>query len=194
MKVILVDNYDSFTYNLFQQLECLRADVAVFRNDAITIEDVRAIDPDAIVLSPGPGHPAIPRDFGVCRDLLLDISPGTPTLGVCLGHQGIAHCYGGNVIRASSVVHGKQSAIRHDGSHLYEGLDNPFLAGRYHSLVVDPESLPACLSVTARTPPGEIMGLRHKNLPIEGVQFHPESVLTPNGDAIMANFLQGARR
>ncbi len=194
MKVLLVDNYDSFTYNLYQQIGGLGMEVDVVRNDAVDVDDVRRLDPDALVLSPGPGHPAVPRDFGVCSRLLLELSTALPTLGVCLGHQGIAHVFGGTVIRAERIVHGKASMVIHDGSSLYDGLDGPFQAGRYHSLVVDPDSVPECLKVTARTQTGEIMGLKHERFPIEGVQFHPESVLTPSGDAIMSNFLRRARR
>ncbi|MDD1770595.1 MAG: aminodeoxychorismate/anthranilate synthase component II [Methanomassiliicoccales archaeon] len=194
MKILLIDNYDSFTYNLYQQLGELGADVEVFRNDAIDLEGVRKMDPDALVLSPGPGHPAVPRDFGVCRGLLLELSPVVPTLGVCLGHQGIAHRFGARVVRAERIVHGKASMIHHDGSALFEGLEDPIEVGRYHSLIVDPDSVPSCLKVTARTSAGEIMGLRHTSFPIVGVQFHPESVLTPSGNAMMANFLRGVRR
>jgi len=193
VNVLLVDNYDSFVYNLKDVLEELGTSTTVVRNDAIDVEGVRALGPDAIVLSPGPGLPSRRRDFGVCGDVLLSISPEVPTLGVCLGHQGIAQFYGGRVGPAPILVHGKQSLVHHDGHDLYEGLPDPFPAGRYHSFVVLPP-LPLCLELTARTDDGTIMGLRHRRLPIEGVQFHPESVLTPDGRRLMANFLRGARR
>lgn len=194
MRVLLIDNYDSFTYNLAQYLGELGASVQVRRNDAIGLEEARSIGPDAIVLSPGPGHPANRRDFGVCADLLRDMSPEVPTLGVCLGHQGIAHCFGGRVSRAQRVMHGKASLVEHDHGPLYDGVSSPFLAGRYHSLIVDPGSLPVELVVTASTKEGEVMGIRHRDLPIEGVQFHPESILTPDGRRILGNFLRSARR
>jgi anthranilate synthase/aminodeoxychorismate synthase-like glutamine amidotransferase len=194
MKVLLLDNYDSFTYNLCQLLGELSAEVQVFRNDQLDMHQIRKISPDAIVISPGPGHPAIPRDFGICADVLRELSPEIPTLGVCLGHQGFAHAYGGEVIRAAHAMHGKTSLVLHDGMGIFQGLENPLVIGRYHSLIVRPESLPPQLKVTARTQEGEIMGLRHVRFPIEGVQFHPESVLTPSGVRMMANFIKQARR
>jgi anthranilate synthase/aminodeoxychorismate synthase-like glutamine amidotransferase len=194
MRILLIDNYDSFTYNLAQYLGELGAAVDVRRNDALDLEGARKLNPDAIVLSPGPGHPGNRRDFGVCSDLLLKVSRDVPTLGICLGHQGIAHFYGGKVTRASNIMHGKVSMIEHKGGPLYDGIPSPFLAGRYHSLIVDPLSMPSGLEVTAHTNAGEVMGLRHRSFPIEGVQFHPESVLTPNGKVILANFIHGARR
>jgi anthranilate synthase/aminodeoxychorismate synthase-like glutamine amidotransferase len=190
----LIDNYDSFTYNLAQYLGELGASVDVKRNDALDLEGVRRLDPDAIVLSPGPGHPANRRDFGICTDILLQISPEIPTLGVCLGHQGIAHLYGGKVGRAPRPMHGKASMVQHDGGPLYDGVPSPFQAGRYHSLVVEKDAMPKELIVTASTAEGEVMGLRHRRLPIEGVQFHPESVLTPHGKPLLANFIRSARR
>jgi len=192
MKVLIIDNYDSFVYNLKDAFEDLGADVSVFRNDAIGLDGVRAQDPDAIVISPGPGHPSQRRDFGVCGDVLGSISHDVPTLGVCLGHQGIAHFHGGRVVAAPSLVHGKTSMIRHDGTGLFAGLPEPMQAGRYHSFTVD-RDVPSCLEVTARTDDGVIMALRHRQHPMFGVQFHPESVLTPDGPKVLANFLREAR-
>jgi anthranilate synthase/aminodeoxychorismate synthase-like glutamine amidotransferase len=164
----------------------------VVRNDAIDIEGIRRFDPDAIIISPGPGHPGVGRDFGVCADALTDICPAVPTLGVCLGHQGIAHYYGGKVVRAVEMMHGKTSVIEHDGEGVFAGLEDALTVGRYHSLVVAQE-LPEDLRVTARTADGTIMGIRHRRYPIEGIQFHPESILTPKGKRILANFIDGAR-
>jgi len=192
MKVLILDNYDSFVYNLKQYLDELGADCTVVRNDAVSLADVRRMDPDAIVISPGPGVPADRRDFGVCGDVLTTVSAEVPTLGVCLGHQGIAHFHGGRVVKAPCLVHGKSSMIEHDGLGIYDGLPNPFPAGRYHSFMVSPD-LPGELTATSRTPDGTIMGIRHRRYPIEGVQFHPESVLTPHGKALLSNFLRGAR-
>ena len=194
MRLLLIDNYDSFTYNLAQYLGELGATVEVRRNDSIDLDEVRNIDPDAIVLSPGPGHPGNRRDFGICSDILGGVSPFVPTLGVCLGHQGIAQCYGGKVVRAQRIMHGKASMVEHDSSALFDGVPSPFQAGRYHSLIVEACSLPSALKVTAVTKEGEVMGIRHREHPIEGVQFHPESVLTPQGKSILANFLRSARR
>jgi len=194
MRLLLIDNYDSFTYNLAQYLGELGATVEVRRNDSIDLDEVRNIDPDAIVLSPGPGHPGNRRDFGICSDILGGVSPFVPTLGVCLGHQGIAQCYGGRVVRAQRIMHGKASMVEHDSSALFDGVPSPFQAGRYHSLIVEACSLPSALKVTAVTKEGEVMGIRHREHPIEGVQFHPESVLTPQGKSILANFLRSARR
>jgi len=194
MRLLLIDNYDSFTYNLAQYLGELGATVEVRRNDSIDLDEVRNIDPDAIVLSPGPGHPGNRRDFGICSDILGGVSPFVPTLGVCLGHQGIAQCYGGRVVRAQRIMHGKASMVEHDSSALFDGVPSPFQAGRYHSLIVEACSLPSALKVTAVTKEGEVMGIRHREHPIEGVQFHPESVLTPQGKSILANFLRSVRR
>ena len=194
MRLLLIDNYDSFTYNLAQYLGELGATVEVRRNDSIDLDEVRNIDPDAIVLSPGPGHPGNRRDFGICSDVLMEVSPSVPSLGVCLGHQGIAQCYGGRVVRAQRIMHGKASMVEHDSSALFDGVPSPFQAGRYHSLIVEACSLPSALKVTAVTKEGEVMGIRHREHPIEGVQFHPESVLTPQGKSILANFLRSARR
>jgi len=194
MKVLIVDNYDSFVYNLYQAIGELGADPSVHRNDGITLEDARRLAPDAIVLSPGPGHPTNARDFGVCADILRDLSVSTPTLGVCLGHQGIATAYGGKVEHATRILHGKTSAVRHDGRTIFEGLPNPMTAGRYHSLAIVRESLPHVLEVSATADDGEVMAVRHRRHPVEGVQFHPESILTPEGPALLRNFLEGARR
>ena len=194
MKVLLIDNYDSFTYNLYQQLGEMNAQVEVHRNDALDLAAVQRIDPDAIILSPGPGHPSVPRDFGVCKDVLLGVSKSVPTLGVCLGHQGLAHFYGARVVRARTVMHGKTSLVQHDGATIFDGLESPLPVGRYHSLIVERTSVPSDLAISARTTEGEVMGLRHTRYPIEGVQFHPESILTPSGKALMSNFLRGVRR
>jgi anthranilate synthase/aminodeoxychorismate synthase-like glutamine amidotransferase len=194
MRTLVIDNFDSFTYNLVQYLGELGADPVVFRNDAITAKEAEALAPDAIVISPGPGNPADPRYFGVCADLLTGLSRSTPTLGVCLGLQGFAHVYGGKVVHASRVVHGKSSLVEHDGRGVLAGVPSPFKAARYHSLVVDRASLPPDIEVSAWTAEGEVMGARHRRHPIEGVQFHPESILTEHGMTILRNFVEGARR
>jgi len=194
MKVLILDNFDSFVYNLYQAIGELGADPVVVRNDAITVDEVRSLAPDAIVLSPGPGHPANPRDFGVCGEILRELGPTTPTLGVCLGHQGIAAALGGTIDHAGRILHGKTSSIRHDGRTIFEGLPNPMTVGRYHSLVIVRESLPHDLEVSATADDGEIMAVRHRHSPVEGIQFHPESILTPDGPALLRNFLNAARR
>ena len=194
MRVLVIDNYDSFVYNLYQRLGELGADPVVHRNDAITVEEVRRIAPDAIVLSPGPGHPVNARDFGICGNVLRDLGPSTPTLGVCLGHQGIGTTFGGTVDHAARLLHGKTSRVTHDGRTIFEGLPNPIVAGRYHSLAILRERLPPDLEISATADDGEIMAVRHRVHPIEGVQFHPESILTPEGPALLRNFLKGARR
>ena len=188
-RVLLVDNYDSFTYNLAQELGVLGADVEVARNDAFTLAQVEDAPPDGIVISPGPGTP---DDAGLSRDLIAAFGPRVPVLGVCLGHQCIGEVYGGRVVRAPELLHGKTSRITHDGDGVFAGLPQGFEATRYHSLVVDEGSLPPVLRVTARTAagPGLIMGLRHRELPVEGVQFHPESVLTRSGRDLLGNFLR----
>ena len=190
MKVLLVDNYDSFTHNLYQTLAVLGAEVHVHRNDTISRAEVEALAPSHVVLSPGPGHPGRPEDFGVCRELILDGPEDRPLLGVCLGHQGIALHLGGRVVRAPTVMHGKSSPIEHDGRGLFEGLPERFEAMRYHSLTVDPDAVPDDLRITARTPDGVIMGLEHRRRPMLGVQFHPESIGTPLGPRLLANFLE----
>ncbi len=183
--IVVIDNYDSFTYNLVQLLGELGADVRVWRNDEITVDDVAALEPSHIVISPGPGTP---EQSGVSNAIIRTLGPRIPVLGVCLGHQCIGHVFGGRVVRAPRLMHGKTSPILHDGLGLFAGLPNPFQAGRYHSLIVaDP--VPDVLEVTARTPEGEIMALRHREYPIYGVQFHPESVLTPEGRRLLQNFI-----
>ena len=186
MKVLLLDNYDSFTYNLAQYLGELGHAPVVRRNDQITLGDVAAMQPDRIVVSPGPGRP---EDAGVTIDLIRQFGEHTPLLGVCLGHQGIGHAFGGRVVRAPVLMHGKVSSVQHDGRGVFSGVSQPFTAGRYHSLIVsDPP--PASLEISARTDEGIIMGLRHREFPIHGVQFHPESVLTGEGRKILRNFLE----
>jgi len=189
MKVLLVDNYDSFTYNLFQLLGSLGAPVVVARNDSISRRDVDALDPSHVVLSPGPGHPARARDFGIGAELVKTLSH-RPLLGICLGHQGIAHYLGGRVMPAPTIMHGKVSTVDHDGSCLFRGLPPAFEAMRYHSLTVDPASLPPGLRVNASTPDGVAMGLVHDARPLFGLQFHPESIGTPLGSQLLANFLE----
>ncbi len=193
MNVLVIDNYDSFVYNLYQRLGELGASPSVVRNDAVTLKEVRQMAPDAVVLSPGPGHPANARDFGVCGDILRHVSPYTPTLGVCLGHQGIGSAFGAQVGPAARLLHGKTSTVRHDGRTIFEGLPNPLTAGRYHSLAIERATLPPDLAVSATSEDGEVMAVRHRRFPIEGVQFHPESILTPEGPALLANFLREVR-
>lgn len=189
--IVMIDNYDSFTYNLVQYLGELGADVKVFRNDAISVDEVAALRPSHIVLSPGP---CTPNEAGICLELLQRLQGQFPILGVCLGHQAIGQVFGGKVVRARAVMHGKTSPIHHEQLSVFKGLPSPLTATRYHSLVVEASSLPADLEVTAWTrhddgAVDEIMGLRHKSLPIEGVQFHPESILTEHGHAMLKNFL-----
>ena len=186
VRVLVVDNYDSFVYNLVQELGELGADPVVYRNDAIDAGGVLAARPDAVVLSPGPGRP---ESAGVTLELARGLGPELPVLGVCLGHQAIGQAFGAAVVQAPTLMHGKTSPVHHCGTGIFEGLDNPFVATRYHSLVVTPGSVPPELEVTATTADGVVMGLRHRTLPIEGVQFHPESVLTPSGPALLGNFL-----
>ena len=187
VRMLLIDNYDSFTYNLVQAFAAMGADVLVYRNDAITVEEGLALEPTHLVISPGPGRP---EDAGVSLDMIGGFTGKRPILGVCLGHQSIVQQHGGKIVRAERLMHGKTSMVKHDGEAIYAGLSNPFEVGRYHSLCAEQESLPAEFIVTAQTERGEIMGVRHKTLPIEGVQFHPESVLTPEGDDLMANFMR----
>jgi anthranilate synthase component 2 len=184
--IVLIDNYDSFTFNLVHYLGELGAEVEVHRNDKITSGDVIAADPDAIVLSPGP---CTPKEAGICLDLITRAAPTIPILGVCLGHQAIGDAFGGKVVRAPTLLHGKLSEIRHDGSGIFRGINAPFKATRYHSLVVERQSLPAELTVTADTDGGVIMGLAHTRLPVHGVQFHPESIASDHGHLMLKNFL-----
>jgi para-aminobenzoate synthetase component 2 len=192
-RLLLIDNYDSFTYNLVQAFLVLGADVLVHRNDRITVAQAEALAPTHLCISPGPGTP---RDAGVSMDMIGAFAGKIPVFGVCLGHQSIVEVFGGEVVRAGRLMHGKVSPVHHDGRGLLAGMPQPFEAGRYHSLIAKPETLPAALEVTARTPEGEIMGVRHRELMVEGVQFHPESVLTPEGPILMGNFLkvQAGRR
>lgn len=195
MKILVIDNYDSFVYNIAQLLGELKAEPTVLRNDSITLQDVRKMDPDAIVISPGPGHPADRRYFGVCTDIITELGPSVPILGICLGHQGIVHAFGGKVINAGKIRHGKTSLIRYTADRLFEHVANPFTATRYHSLVADQNAVPPSLEVTARSlDDGEIMGIRHREYLIEGVQFHPESVLTGEGRRMLLNFISMVKR
>jgi anthranilate synthase component II len=185
--IVLVDNYDSFTFNLVHYLGGLGADVAVHRNDKITVDDVLAAGPDAIVLSPGP---CTPKEAGICLDLIERAAPNVPILGVCLGHQAIGQAFGGHVVRAPQPVHGKLSEVRHGGEGVFRGINGPFQATRYHSLVVERHSVPAELTVTAETGDGLVMGLSHRSLPVHGVQFHPESIASEHGHLMLKNFLE----
>jgi len=186
-RVLVVDNYDSFVYNLVQYLGELGAEPLVHRHDELTVDDAAALAPDAVVVSPGPGRP---EDAGISSDVIATLGRRTPVLGVCLGHQCIGQVFGADVVRAAHVVHGKTSLVHHRGQGVLAGLPQPFEATRYHSLVVDPATVPAELEVTAWTDDGTVMGLRHRELPVEGVQFHPESILTEAGHQLMANFLE----
>ena len=189
-KVLVLDNYDSFAYNLVQYVGMLGANPQVFRNDALTLEEAKSMKPDGIVISPGPGNPSNPKDFGVCTDLLGTLSHETPTLGICLGHQGIGHVYGAEITHAGKIMHGKISVIKHNGRDMFEGLQNPLEGVRYHSLVVRRDKLPDCLEITASSiDDDEIMGIRHKEYPIFGIQFHPESIKTTDGVRMIKNFL-----
>jgi anthranilate synthase component 2/para-aminobenzoate synthetase component 2 len=187
VRMLLIDNYDSFTYNLVQAFAAHGADVMVYRNDAISVDEGLALEPTHLVISPGPGRP---EDAGVSLAMIDAFAGRVPILGVCLGHQSIVQQLGGEIVRADRLMHGKTSSVSHDGRTIFAGLPDPFEVGRYHSLCAEHETLPDMLEVTAQTDRGEIMGVRHKTLPIEGVQFHPESVLTPDGDDLMVNFMQ----
>jgi anthranilate synthase/aminodeoxychorismate synthase-like glutamine amidotransferase len=186
VRVLVIDNYDSFVYNLVQELGELGADPVVVRNDAIDVAGIEAASPDALLLSPGPGRP---EDAGITLEAITALAGRLPILGVCLGHQAIGQAYGGSVVRAPTLMHGKTSEVRHCGTGLFAGLPEPFVATRYHSLVVTPHSVPDVLEVTATTADGVVMGLRHRELAVEGVQFHPESILTPSGPGFLQNFL-----
>lgn len=190
MRVLVIDSYDSFTFNLCQQIGMLGAEPVMAKSDT-PFEVLRSGSFDRIVLSPGPGHP---RDSVLYREVLCSLSRTVPTLGVCLGHQAIGLAFGARIVRADRLMHGKWSIIRHDGAGIYAGVPDPFVAARYHSLVIDPASVPDCLAVTARSNDGVIMGVRHREYPIEGVQFHPESILTEGGRTLLRNFVEGARR
>ena len=192
MRLLMVDNYDSFTYNLVQYLQALGAEVRVERNDALTVDEIEKLAPQRIVISPGP---RTPNDAGVSMEVIERLGPAIPILGVCLGHQSIGQVYGGDVIRAGKIMHGKTSQIRHEGKGVFAGLPDAYEATRYHALVVDKTTLPAALEITAWTDNEdgsmeEIMGLRHREYPVEGVQFHPESILTQHGHALLKNFLE----
>ncbi len=191
MRVLLIDNYDSFTWNLAQYLEELGVDLTVRLNDALSVDEAMALGADAVMISPGPGRP---EESGITLEVVRRCAGSTPLLGVCLGHQAIAQSYGAEIVQAPTLMHGKTSPIEHDGEGLFAGLPNPFDATRYHSLVVDPPTLPDSLVVTATTSEGVIMGLRHRSLPLWGVQFHPESILTPAGKPLLGNFLSLVRQ
>jgi anthranilate synthase component II len=185
--ILVIDNYDSFTYNLVQQMGEMGAELCVVRNDQATLDEIRAMNPTHIVISPGPGDP---DDTGVCLEVLREMGASTPILGVCLGHQAIGQVYGGVVKRAPRLMHGKTSMIHHEGDAMFASIPNPFEATRYHSLIVEKDTLPDCLTITAYTDQDEIMGMRHKEFPVFGVQFHPESILTTHGPRILQNFLE----
>jgi len=185
--LLILDNYDSFTYNVFQLLSELGADVEVIRNDKTSVDEIRKRNYQAIVISPGP---SIPSDAGITEDVIKGLGGTVPILGICLGHQAIGECFGGKVVRAGEIVHGKTSPLRHNGKGLYEGIAQDVPIGRYHSLIIDRKTLPDCLEVTSDLADGTIMGVRHKTKDIEGIQFHPESILTPDGKRMMENFLK----
>lgn len=185
--ILVIDNYDSFTYNIVQELGELGAELTVYRNDKITVDEIRALAPERIVISPGPGFPV---DAGLSLELIRELGHEIPLLGVCLGHQAIGEAYGGLVVHAPELMHGKTSMIHHDGDTILGDIPNPFEATRYHSLIVDEATLPDCLQITARAATGEIMGLRHKEHPVIGLQFHPESILTSYGLQILGNFME----
>jgi len=195
VKVLVIDNYDSFVYNLVQYIGELGAETTVYRNDQANLKRLAALKPDRIVISPGPGTPEDTRYFGVCTEILQNLSRKVPTLGVCLGHQGIIHAFGGKIVSAKKLMHGKTCTIKHDGKGIFRGVRNPFSATRYHSLAGDRRLFPACLEITAEAvDDDEIMGVRHTEYPIDGVQFHPESILCEDGKLIMKNFLDGERK
>jgi len=189
--ILMIDNYDSFTFNIVQYLEQMGENVEVYRNDKIKIQEIKSLKPKAIFLSPGP---CTPLEAGITVDVVREFYKEVPIMGICLGHQSIGYAFGAQVVRAGRIMHGKVSPIINDGKTIFAGLPNPFLAGRYHSLIVDRETLPACLEISAETSEGEIMGLRHKDYLVEGIQFHPESILTPQGKRIIRNFLKYTRR
>jgi len=186
--ILMIDNYDSFTYNLVQYLGEMGQELKVFRNDKITVDEIDALAPDRIVISPGP---CTPREAGISVEVVRHFAGKIPILGVCLGHQSIGYAFGGEVVRADRLMHGKTSMIHHDGEGVFRGLPNPFEATRYHSLVVRRETMPECLKITAETDQREVMGIRHKESAVEGVQFHPESILTAHGKELLSNFVGG---
>ena len=195
MKFLIIDNYDSFVYNIAQRLGELGVTSDVIRNDKITINEIEKSDYSAIIISPGPGTPDDERYFGICKKVILELGPSRPILGVCLGHQGIISCFGGNVVNAKNIRHGKTSQIKHTDESLFEGVENPFRATRYHSLVGEKTIIPDSLKVTAvAVDDGEVMGVSHKKYLIEGVQFHPESILTDEGTKIFANFIEKVKK
>jgi len=195
MKALVIDNYDSFVYNLVQYIGELGAETIVYRNDQVDLKQLAEIKPDRIVISPGPGTAEDERYFGVCTQILQTMSRAIPTLGVCLGHQGIINVFGGKIIHAKRLMHGKTCTIKHDQKGIFRGVRNPFTATRYHSLAGERRSIPSCLEITAEcVDDGEIMGVRHVKYPIDGVQFHPESILCEDGKIIIKNFLDGGRR
>jgi anthranilate synthase component 2 len=196
MKILIIDNYDSFVYNIAQVMGVLNATPFVERNNKITLKDILKMDPDAIVISPGPGHPKFKRDFGICNNVITQLGPKFPILGICLGHQGIVHAFGVKVKRALKIKHGKTSTIEYySNSSLFENVINPFTATRYHSLVADKGSLPSCLKITSQSlDDAEIMGIKHEKYLIEGIQFHPESVLTGEGKKILLNFIGNVKK
>jgi anthranilate synthase/aminodeoxychorismate synthase-like glutamine amidotransferase len=189
--ILMVDNYDSFTYNLVQYIGQLGEEVVIHRNDEISTADIQELRPDAIILSPGP---CTPKEAGITVDVIKQFYKTIPIMGVCLGHQAIGYAFGADVVGAARIMHGKTSKILTDGRTIFRGLPNPFIAGRYHSLSLERDSLPSCLEISAKTEEGELMGVRHRHYPVEGVQFHPESVLTPNGKRILKNFLEMIQR
>lgn len=186
--ILMIDNYDSFTYNLYQYFGIFDADIKVVRNDKITIEEIKELDPERIVLSPGPKSP---KDAGICMDVVKEFAGKKPILGICLGHQCIGEAFGGTVTYAKALYHGKQSTIEHDGTSVFHGIDSPIKVARYHSLAVMEKDLPDCLKVLARTDDGEIMAIRHKEYPVIGLQFHPESIYTEHGKRMIENFING---
>lgn len=187
--IIVIDNYDSFTYNIVQTLGSLGAELKVFRNDQVQVADIAVLNPDRLLISPGP---CTPTKAGISIEAIRYFSGRIPVLGVCLGHQSIGEAFGGKTVRAARLMHGKTSLITHDGKGVFTGIPSPFEAMRYHSLVIDEDTLPDCLEITARSDKGELMGVRHKSLPVEGVQFHPESIMTPEGVTLLKNFLDPA--
>ncbi len=192
MRVLILDNFDSFVYNLADYVGRLGAEAIVRRSNKITLDEVESLNPDRIIISPGPGHPSEKHYTGICEEVVRIFSEDTPVLGVCLGHQLIIHAFGGRIIRAKRIVHGKPSLISHDGRGIFRKLENPLRAGRYHSLVADEKSLPRCFEISARSiEDDEVMGIRHRSLPITSIQFHPESILTVGGIRILRNFLEG---